>query len=149
MKNNKAQGWGFDLTFAVVIFIIIIVIIFIYALNLTNSGTAHLQSLFNEANTASEIILNEPFPGIVTNFSIDQQKLENFYNQDYNNIKKEIGLKDNFYFTFPGMNIGGNPISEIGIVNPPNVANIVKITRVTVYNNKPVKFELYVWRNYG
>ena len=43
--------------------------------------------------------------------------------------------------------VGEAPVEYIGNMNTTPVNNNIKISRFTVYKNKPVKFQLYVWRN--
>ena len=146
LTHKKAQGWGLDLMVAVIIFVGILITIITYSINFTNSGTRHLEELFDEGNTASEVILSESYPGILTNESIDQAKLEQLNNTDYNEIKSLLGLKYDFYFTFPELNIEGIPAEYVGRINQTNVENLIKITRISVYNNKIIKFELFIWK---
>ena len=142
--NEKAQGWGLDLIAALIIFIVILVTIITYAINYTNTGSNELNYLFDEASFASDIILSDNFPGILTNEAIDSEKLNNLISLNYQELKSELGLKDEFYIKFPGLNANGN--DYIGKTNTTSVKNIVKYTRITIYNNKPINFDIYIWR---
>ena len=142
--NKKAQGWGLDLIAALIIFIVILVTIITYAINYTNTGSNELNYLFDEASFASDIILSDNFPGILTNEAIDPEKLNNLISLNYQELKSELGLKDEFYIKFPGLNANGN--DYIGKTNITSVKNIVKYTRITIYNNKPINFDIYIWR---
>ena len=142
--NKKAQGWGLDLIAALIIFIVILVTIITYAINYINTGSNELNYLFDEAGFASDIILSDNFPGILTNEAIDPEKLNNLISLNYQELKSELGLKDEFYIKFPGLNANGN--DYIGKTNTTSVKNIVKYTRITIYNNKPINFDIYIWR---
>ena len=142
--NKKAQGWGLDLIAALIIFIVILVTIITYAINYTNTGSNELNYLFDEAGFASDIILSDNFPGILTNEAIDPEKLNNLISLNYQELKSELGLKDEFYIKFPGLNANGN--DYIGKTNTTSVKNIVKYTRITIYDNKPINLDIYIWR---
>ena len=142
--NNKAQGWGLDLTAALIIFIVILATIITYAINYINTGSNELNYLFDEAGFASDIILSDNFPGILTNEAIDPEKLNNLISLNYQELKSELGLKDEFYIKFPGLNANGN--DYIGKTNTTSVKNIVKYTRITIYDNKPINLDIYIWR---
>ena len=142
--NKKAQGWGLDLIAALIIFIVILVTIITYAINYTNTGSNELNYLFDEASFASDIILSDNFPGILTNEAIDPEKLNNLISLNYQELKSELGLKDEFYIKFPGLNANGN--DYIGKTNTTSVKNIVKYTRITIYDNKPINLDIYIWR---
>ena len=142
--NEKAQGWGLDLIAALIIFIVILVTIITYAINYTNTGSNELNYLFDEASFASDIILSDNFPGILTNEAIDSEKLNNLISLNYQELKSELGLKDEFYIKFPGLNANGN--DYIGKTNTTSVKNIVKYTRITIYDNKPINLDIYIWR---
>ena len=142
--NKKAQGWGLDLIAALIIFIVILVTIITYAINYTNTGSNELNYLFDEASFASDIILSDNFPGILTNEAIDSEKLNNLISLNYQELKSELGLKDEFYIKFPGLNANGN--DYIGKTNTTSVKNIVKYTRITIYDNKPINLDIYIWR---
>ena len=157
-KIKKAQIWGFDLVIAVTIFLIGVVAAYIYAINFVSESQETLDALFYDGNLISSLILsygtpenwnlnNVEIPGILTNKKINQTKLENFYELDktnYQNLKKLLGTKNEFYFNFTGMEILGQQIEGIGKF-PTEQKNLVKIERFTIYNEKPVKFALLMW----
>ena len=92
--NKKAQGWGLDLIFALVIFIVILMAIITYAINFTSSGSNELNYLFDEASFASDILLSENPPGILTNEKIDDDKLNILIGLDYQTLKSDLGKED-------------------------------------------------------
>ena len=52
----------------------------------------------------------------------------------------------NFYFKIENLEIEGNPKDYVGIMNSSQVDSLIQITRLTIYKNKPTKFQLFVWR---
>ena len=146
IKNKKAQAWSLDVVIAIVIFMSGVIILYFYAINYFNQGAQQLDDLLYQGNTAAELLLGEDELGIVLDGKINQDKLENFYNSDYELKKMQLGVKDDFYFIIPNFEINGNPVEYAGKMSPADVKNSIKISRFSVYKNKPVKFELYVWR---
>jgi hypothetical protein len=150
--------WGFDLVMALTIFLVGIIVIYIYAINFLNEGEENLNQLLNDGNLASFLILSEgtpknwtltdvEIPGILSEEKINQTKLENLYSLSLNNytqIKRMLGTNHELYFNFTNIEISGNPVDGIGN-SPTSEKNLIKIERFTIYNNKPVKFDLFVW----
>lgn len=145
-QDKRGQGWSLDLTIAIVIFIAGVIILYFYAINYSSQNQKDLEEMNYEATVASELILSEDENGILTDNTVNQTKLDNFA-LNYNSRKNEMGIIRNFYFNMTGLEgQNGNPISHIGNYNA-NPDNLIKVTRVTVYKNKPVRFDLYVWQN--
>ena len=159
MSYKKAQAWGFDLIAASIIFVGGMVVFYLYALNSPNQTEQTLNSLNYEANTIADIILSEGYPigwnennvvspGILTDKKIDNTKLEKFYNlslTDYSKIKGLFGSKEEFYFFISeNFSIGGNEVEGIGSRSGAS-NNLVRVTRVVIYNDKPVSFNLELW----
>ena len=111
---------------------------------MTNSGSNELNYLFDEASFASDILLSENSPGILTNEKIDDGKLVILKELSYQTLKSDLGIKDEVFIKFPGLNANGN--DYIGKINTTSVENIIKYTRITIYNNKPINFDVYIWR---
>jgi len=145
-KNSKAQIWSLDLIIACVIFLMGIIIIYIYAINYTSQANDILGSMFYEGNLASEIILSPEFPGILSDNKINQAKLDEFAAEDYSAKKGQLNLIYDFYFTVNNLEINSTPANYAGKINSTEITDRIKITRLTIYKNKPTKFELYVWR---
>ena len=161
LMNKKAQGWGLDLTIASVIFLIGMFFMYTYAINYGGGSESILSSLNSQAKTGSSLILSEgspenweglnntETPGITTNNRINQTKLNGFYNitddsQEYQRTKNRLDIKDDFYFNFSDIKVYGNNIEGIG-KKPENYDNLVKTERITIYDNKITKFNLYIW----
>jgi len=139
-KNRKAQIWSLDLVIAVVIFLVGIMILFYYAINYSSQSKNQLDELFYRANLASELILSEEFPGILSHGIVNQTKLNFFNNLSDTEKRRFLGINNNFYFRMD------NYDGYVGIINASEVDSLVKVTRLTIYKNKPTKFELFLWK---
>jgi len=155
---KKSQVWGFDLVIALIIFLVGIIAVYVYAINFLSEAQDTIEELSYEGNLASSIILSEGTPnswtitnvenpGILSNNKINQTKLDAFYyltTANHTYTKKLLGIKNEFYFNFTGLKIDGNPIGGIGkqIENP---KNLIKLERFSIYEDKPIKFNFYIW----
>jgi len=131
--NTKGQVWSLDLIVASVIFLIGIIILFLYAINYSSQTKNQMDELFYDGNLASELILSEEDFGILTGNKVNSSKLAVF---DCKVKKSEMSLKYDFYFK-----LGENSYCDI----PTDTENLVKVTRITIYNDKPTKLELFVY----
>ncbi len=145
-KNKKAQAWGLDLVIASVIFLIGIIILYVYAINYSSQTKNSLDEMLYDGNLASGLILSENDFGILSNGKVNQTKLDDFYNSDYQTKKNQIGLKYDFYFVMDDLEVNGNPLNYIGKSNISEIENLIQVTRLTIYKNKPIKFDIFVWR---
>lgn len=164
MKNKKAQGWGMDLMVALSIFLIGIVIFYIYSLNNPNEAKENIENLFNDGESLTNILLSKGFPnswnttnvvrvGILSDNKINATKLERFYDlsqTEYEKTKALFNTRYDYYF-FLDENMTINSVSVEGIGKPGvtkttiNAVNLIKVTRVVIYENKPVTAYLYIW----
>ena len=145
-KYNRGQIWSLDLLIAMVIFLIGITTLFYYAFNYSSQSKNQLNEFFYEGELASNLILSEENFGILSNGIVNQTKLNNFDGLDNKTKKNLLGVQNNFYFVMEGLEINDVEKSYVGIINTTQIDNIIKITRIAVYKNKPVKFELFVWK---
>ncbi|PIN92223.1 hypothetical protein COU55_02100 [Candidatus Pacearchaeota archaeon CG10_big_fil_rev_8_21_14_0_10_31_59] len=145
IKNKNGQAWSLDLIIAGVIFLIGIVILFYYAINYSSQSKNQLDELLYEGNLASELILSEEESGILSNGIVNQTKLDFFANLNDTSKRNLIGIKDNFYFVMDNLEINGEPANYVGIINSSETENLIQTTRLTIYKNKPIKFELFAW----
>jgi len=168
--NKKAQVWSIDLAVGLIIFLVGVLILFFYAMNLRGGSSEILDDLFLTGNSLANNLLSEGsptnwtetnvvFPGLLSENNgnkINQTKLQYLYNlnQDYANLKKILKTKYDFYIYFSEqMIIEGGAIDGIGkpgvdrdnIVSIENPKNLVKIERVSVYNNNPIILNIYLW----
>jgi len=138
LKTKKAQAWSLDIVIATVIFLTGIIVLYVYAINYLGQSDDQLEQLFYEGNLASELILSEEDFGIIFDNQVNQTKL-NEYNLNYPEKKNLLGVTSNFYFTLDDVNYFGS-------VNTTSVEDLIQITRITVYNYKPTKFQLFIWK---
>lgn len=157
--NRKAQAWGFDLIVATGIFIFGIIVFFLYTINYPTGEQERLDDLAYEGNIIADSLLSVGYPtnwtsmtvskiGLLTDRVIDQNKVEELYslaNANYQRTKSLFGVKYNYFINFSeSIEISSNPIEGIGLI-PQNHANNIKISRVSIYKNKPVTIEVQVW----
>ena len=166
LKRRKAQAWGFDMMIASIIFISGIIIFYVYSLNYPKESQEVLDRLYSDGDFIAELILSEGLPvnwdagnviriGLTTNNKINETKLERFYNladsqsnpAGYAQAKSIFSTKYNFFMNFSQqMTVGSNPVQGVGkSFQNEQVTNIIKITRATIYQNKIVSLDLYIW----
>lgn len=143
--NKRGQVWSFDLIVAGIIFLIGMVILIYYALNFSPQSANQLEELFYQGNLASELILSEEGGGILSEGIVNQTKLDSFDVLSDENKRNFFGLNTNYYFVIDNLDMGGGR-NSVGIMNTSSIESLVQITRLTIYKNKPVKFQLYVWK---
>jgi len=168
MISKKAQAWGFDLMIASIIFISGIILFYIYSINYPKESNEKLDKLFNEGEFMAEVLLSEGLPinwnqdtvvriGLTTNKKINETKLGEFYemanypvNPDgYSKSKSLFNSNYNFFMNFSEpIIIDERTIEEGGIgknFENQEITNLIKVTRVTTYQNKLVSLNLYIW----
>ena len=161
MKKKKAQAWGIDLVIAFTIFTIGMTAIYIYSLNSPSEGKEIIELLSYDGKLITESILSEGYPndwdssnvvsiGILNNDKINETKLESFYDlsqTEYNRTKRLFNTDYNYWFFLSQtMTINGADVDGIGL-EPLNEKHLIKITRFTNYQNKPMTAYLYIWEN--
>lgn len=144
-EKKRAQAWSLDIIIASVIFILGIIILYVYAVNYPSHSRDKLDELFYEGNLASELILGEEDFGIVSNGKVNQTKLNDFSGMNYQYKREQLGVRNDFYFTFEGLEVNGNPKDYVGKMNSSDTEHVIQVTRITVYKNDLTKFHLYVW----
>jgi len=162
--RKKAQAWGFDLVIGSILFIVGIIAFYIYALNAPEQGQEILNTLSYNGNLVANSLLSEGFPdnwnqndvtriGILNDNRINETKLEKFYTLHLNNYQRTKSLFNIKYEYFVNLSGSGQfvllsdstPISGIGNQPPADPENLIKTTRFTIYRNKPVTLNIYVW----
>ena len=97
---KKAQTWSIDVMIAVGIFIVV-VILFFYIIN--QSKTTKTEELTIEGETIPDILISsksgENISAVVENI-VDQGKLDELAGKSYEDLKKELGIKGDFYIHF-------------------------------------------------
>ncbi|MFH0711689.1 MAG: hypothetical protein V1889_01330 [archaeon] len=162
MKPKKAQAWGTDLTIAFVIFSFAIIFFYFYSFNYSNETEDILETMTYEGNFIADSILSPGYPtlwdesnvieiGITTDGKINQTKLENFHElaqNNYEKTKQTFGTKYDYYFFMEDpLNSTLEGIGKPG-TNSTNIAasNLMKITRFTIYQNKPTTAYVYIFK---
>ncbi|HLC31167.1 MAG TPA: hypothetical protein VJK51_00730 [Candidatus Nanoarchaeia archaeon] len=156
--ESQAQAWGFDIIIAVIIFTAGILVLFIYTLNYPGQSQEKINDMQKEGSYMLSILLSEGNPsnwttetviqpGLLSNNRLNDTKLSQWHTLSQTNYplsKQLLNAKYNHYlylsepFTFPSAPGG------IG-QQPSNTKNRIKITRLSLYNNKPVTVFLEVW----
>lgn len=162
MAHTKAQAWGFDLFVALSIFVGGILFFYLYTINYSSGGEDTLSNLRSEANLIADSLFTEGAPinwtednvvriGFLSNGKINQTKLDQFYDfvgSDYNQTKQLFRIKEEYYLEFqdPVM-LSGSPGTQIGRVpaDPSEYDNLIKITRVVLYENNLTAVHIYSW----
>lgn len=135
-KNKLGQAWSFDLVIASFIFLVGIIVFYTYALNYSSGSQKKLDQFLYEGRIASELVLSEEDFGILTDGRVNQTKLGNFTSY-YGDRKNTFGIIHDFYFNMSGLSFGK--------VNTRETSNFIQISRITIYNNKPTKLELFIY----
>lgn len=153
MNKKRAQAWGFDLIVGAMIFLAGIAFFYFYTINYSNGGEEMYQALQKEGALISDSLLSEGSPpdwnedtvvriGILTNGRIDETKLQQFRTLAENNYAKTKSLfriKNEYFIYFDE-----NPADGIG-VSSAETKNLLKTTRVVIYQNKITTMNLYLW----
>ena len=160
ISTNKAQS-SMDLAIALFIFLLAILSFFIYSLNFSQETQENFDLLSYDGNIIMKSILSDGSPqewnsnnvikiGILSNNKINSTKLEQFYSlsvSDYQKTKTLFNTRFNYYF-FLSEKISDeiNGIGKPGTdKNNIQSNNLMKITKFTIYNDKPVTAYLYIW----
>jgi len=98
---KRAQTWSLDVMVAVGIFIVV-VITFFYIINQTPK-TSKTEELTTEGETIPDILISsetgENLSTVVENIVLEE-KLDELANKNYDDLKKELGIKGDFYIHF-------------------------------------------------
>ena len=159
MQDKKAQAWGFDLFAAIIIFLFGILFFYFYTINYSNSGEENFSVLQREGETIADSLLSEGSPqnwnktnlvriGLITDGKINDTKLQHFYElarDNYALTKSLFRVNDDYYVSFQEpVNINSSSVEFIG-QQPASEENIVKISRIVVYNNSIKTMNVHVW----
>lgn len=153
MERKRAQAWGFDLVIGMVIFIVGIVSFYLYASNLPGASEEIIEKLQQEGELIAESLMSEGSPidwnttrveriGITSENRINETKWNAFKNlasTDYSRTKSLFRVKDE-YFVFIGEDESGGAGN-----NPSSPTNLVKVTRVIIYNQSIKTLNVYSW----
>jgi len=171
IKNKKAQGWGMDLIIAVTIFTFGLIAFFIYSLNSPGEAKEKIEALSYDGRILANIILSEGSPegwnvdevikiGILSDNKINETKLKYFYEltkeeENYEETKELFDITYDYYFYLNELiDINGDASLMLDGIGKPDfdkeaisteIKNLVKITRYTIYQNKPMTIYFYIW----
>ena len=143
------------------IFVAGIVFFYLYLINSPGGQEENYRTLRYEADVVAESLMSEGTPsnwdknnviriGLLSNGKINETKLEYFYEMvvddgRYAETKSLFRVSNNYYLSFhEPMMIKGFSVDGIG-VSGASVENLVKDTRVVVYNNTIRSMNLYLW----
>ena len=154
LMDKKAQAWGFDVMIASIIFVAGITTFYFYAINQPGEAKGILEELSYEGSIIAENLLSEGFPenwnsdnvikiGITTDNRINETKLGRFINltnSSYDKTKSLFNIKFDYYVTISGSGLG-----EIGLPNSTDPDSLIKIDRLTIYQEKPVTLTVNIW----
>ena len=163
--KKSGQVWSMDIVIAFIIFLSAIIILFVYSINysgevektydkLSYDGDIIMESLFLEGHPKDWNFGNVINIGITSNNKINETKLERFYNlvqDDYPRTKILFNTNYDYYF-FLQDNITISPLEIEGIGKPGtnkneiNSTDLVKITKFSIYKEKPTTAYLYIWQ---
>jgi len=155
---KRSQAWGIDISIASIIFIIGIIMFYLYTVD-QQGGDGGSDSMFEQGEVLADYILSEGYPenwnstnvekiGILNGNKINETKLENFYalsKSDY--LKTRSLLKTRYHYWFflsESMIINSAEVEGIGL-KPSSEDNLARITRLTIYQNRPVTAYFYIW----
>ncbi len=157
--KKRAQAWGIDLFMALIIFIFGLVFFYIYTINFPSAGEEKFSKMIGEGQLITDSLLSEGYPidwnennvarvGLLSESKINDTKLERFYLlslTDYQKTKRLFNILFDYYVDFDEpINIAGNEVTHIGIKSQ-NPENLVKISRIVIYDNKLKTMNVYIW----
>ena len=160
-KNKSAQAWGMDLIIGFTIFSLGITSFYLYSLNTPSEAKEAIESLSYDGKIISDNILSNGYPddwndtnvisiGILSDNKINNTKLREFYDladSEYDRTKRLFNtVYDYWFFLNENMTTINADVDGIGL-KPSNPKNLIKITRFTVYEDKPMSAYLYVFEN--
>lgn len=158
-EDKRSQAWGIDLAVALVIFTVGILIFFFYTVNRPAEARESLDYMFYDGNLIADSVMSKGAPsgwnssnvitiGVLSDNKINETKLEQFYNlsiEDYKRTKQLFNTRFDYYFSLSeNMSLYVGEVNGIGYF-PLNEKNLVKITRFTIYKDKPTTAYFYIW----
>jgi len=98
LMKKRGQSWSFDIALAVVIFILTTITFFAFS---NSDNTRKLGAVQSEAHYILEHAKAENSPlQIVDNQEVDEMKLQQFASTNYEELKKEAGVTNDFCIYF-------------------------------------------------
>ena len=158
-KRKRGQAWGIDLAVALTIFTFGILIFFFYSLNQSSGPKENIDSLSYDGEAIADAVLSRGYPdnwnttnvitlGILSENRVNETKLKYFYDlsvADYNRTRALFNTRFEYYLSFSqNMSISGSEVAGIGS-KPNNEKDLIRITRFTIYKNKPTTAYFDMW----
>jgi hypothetical protein len=181
MLKRKSQTWTIEFILAFLIFSAALILSIKTIVNIY--GNEELSFVTQEAELISEQLISEGYPkdwnndtviriGLISNGSIDTEKLKNFYNMDYYDAKSSLATQYNYFVFFSNSNgnlplfyyADGSLTIEQGCGYGYNVivknfnteckfdksnlkySDLAIIKRVTLYNSTLIFMNIWVWK---
>ncbi len=96
--QNKAQSWSVDFIIAVTIFISVLIVF--YSFSVLNAKEKPKELQLEASLVAKEARLHKSPIAIIDKETVNETKLGKALDKDYETIKKELGLKNDFCIHF-------------------------------------------------
>src|SRR3989344_9203049 len=139
ISTKKSQIWGIDLMIALTIFLIVIITVYVYVINYYSESKDIIEELSYDGTVVSSLFLSEGSPadwtasnfdtlGVLSEDKINQTKLNELFQLDYEEMKRGFRAKNEFYLNFTEMKINMEIVEGIG-KKPENFDNLLKIER--------------------
>lgn len=161
MRLRKAQAWGIDLAIAIIIFTVGIVFFYFYSLNQPGQAEERIRELSDDGKIIISSILSEGKPenwypgdvvkiGILSDNKINETKLDRFHTlagtgAGYERTRNLFNTEHDYYFFLESNMTTIDPDVEGIGKKPLNPENLIKITRFTIYEEKPITAYIYMW----
>jgi len=158
------QVWSVDAIIAFMIFLVAIIIFFVYSINYSGETEDTFKKLQYDGDIILKILFSEGHPddwnstnvvniGVMSEGKINETKIERFYNLTQDNYSTTKNLfktsYDYYFFLDENLTINSSEIEGIGRPgtnkNKIRSTNLIKITRFTIYKEKPITAYLYIW----
>lgn len=163
MIKKRAQAFGLDVIVASSLFILAAATFFFYSLNHSNESGKTYDLMSYQGENLADTLLSEGYPenwneinalqtGILTGEKVNESKLQEFYDMayyDYTKTKYLFKITDEYYINFSQpLTVRGTNVPFIGRYEA-NPDNLIKITRIINYENRPTKVFVYIWNKEG
>lgn len=91
--GRKGQAWSVDLVIGVLIFLLVIGVFYVVLINKSNSDTTQLKIA---SETVATKLVDDPAVGIVEGDAIQQEKLEDMLQKEYDSLRQQFGINSEF-----------------------------------------------------
>ena len=144
---------------AAIIFSLGILAFYFFSINSGNETAESFENLDYEAKIIADSLLSEGSPnswaesnvvriGLLSENKINATKLESFKTlseSDYAKTKSLFNIRGNYYISFSENIIIANESTEFIGQKPLEAQNLLKVTRLSSYNDKPLMIYIHAW----